>query len=204
MHVAENAKWPSSETRFKWDYCKWLRQIRRSLWVIVCLLIYQWQWSCDFLWGKWAISFWEETQGFFNAALPLQWSNCLTQRESHSLLNWIIAPNFKHNSPQIGFFFSFAAVTLTTSQETGPPLTYDLLWPWSGVTVLSRHPQKSQIRSGVIKVTFLDRESRASDTSVRCVLEAQPQHSSAIKNKTKKNNAEKVTTNIFDAFLWFF
>lgn len=83
-------------------------------------------------------------------------------------------------------FFSFAAVTLTTSQETGPPLTYDLLWPWSGVTVLSRHPQKSQICSGVIKVTFLDKESRASDTSVRCVLEAQPQHSWAIKNKNKK------------------
>lgn len=204
MHVAENAKWPSSETRFKWVYCKWLHQIRRSLWVIVCQLIYQWQWSCDFLWGKWAISFWEQTQGFL--MLPCHCSGATVWFRGSHIPSWIeLLPPISSIFHRRLDFFSFAAVTLTTSQETGPPLTYDLLWPWSGVTVLSRHPQKSQIRSGVIKVTFLDKESRASDTSVRCVLEAQPQHSWAIKKqKQKKNNAEKVTTNIFDAFLWFF
>lgn len=157
--------------------------IRRSLWVIVCLLIYQWQWSCDFLWGKWAISFWEQTQGF--ECCPAITVEQLFDSEGVTFcLELNYCPQFQAYFTA-DWIFSFAPVTLTTSQETGPPLTYDLLWPWSGVTVLSRLPQKSQIRSGVVKVTFLDKETRASDTSVRCVLEAQPQHSWAVKTKKK-------------------
>lgn len=165
MHVAENAKWPSSETRFKWDYCQRLHQIRRSLRVIVCLLICQWQWSWDFPLGKNDSFHFGNKHKDLNAALPFQWSNCLIQRESHSALNEIIGPNFKQILLQIGFCFCCSCDLNHTTGNWPNADWRHLLWPWSGVIVLFRHPLKSQIRSGVLKVTFLDKESRASDTS---------------------------------------
>lgn len=111
-------------------------QIRRSLWVIVRLLIYHRQRSCDCLWGKWVIS-------NTNAAPPLVTVEKLFDLDAaafHLELNY--RPQFQAYFLQRSGFCLSAAVTLTTAQETSPLLTHDLLWPWSGVTVSSRHPSE--------------------------------------------------------------
>lgn len=87
------------------------------------------------------VTFFQENESFhygdkhkdLSGALSLQWSNCLIQRESYCIMNWIIAPNFRHILKQIRFSF-FCSCDL--NQITGNWPTADIR---PAVTLIWRH-----------------------------------------------------------------
>lgn len=114
------------EASFYWDDC------RRSLRVIVC------QWCWDHLKGKWVFS-------NMNTALPF------ATVETPFALEGVTFHRELNRRPQFPAYFttdlilSFCSCDLQHITGSWPPLTRDLLWPWSGVTASSRRPLKSQI-----------------------------------------------------------